>query len=192
MALLKPQARGILFSLKLKPNLFTSGDISNSYWLKEQSTASTGFAGPTGDLTAQRMVETAVTNQHLVTANLNSTIKPASIKILRFTGLVKALNRNFIRLGIFNGGYGAGYMIYFNLTNGTVDSLVPAGSFSASNISTASKGNGFFLISVDFTTDAVAGANISLMSAISSSQTNYLGDVNSGFFCQDLYLQDIT
>jgi len=192
MAILKPQMRGIVLASKIKPNLFTTGDISNVYWAKEQSTASSGFAGPTGSLTAQRMLETTANNQHLVTANLNNTVKPAIIKKLKFTGLVKYLGRDIIRLGIFNGGFGAGYMIYFNVATGVVDSHNPAGAFSAANIAISPKDNGYYMISAEFTTDAQAGAYVSLMSAISASTQSYVGNVNTGFYCQDLYIQDIT
>lgn len=190
--LLTPALMGLVRASKTrKPNLFTSGKISDSYWLKEQSTASDGFAGPSGALTAQRMLETAVNNQHLVTANLNNTVKPAVVKKLRFTGTVKPIDRNVLRLGIFNGGYGAGYMIYFNILTGTVEQETPVG-FSASNVSITPDQNGFFKIAADFTTDATAGANISLMSAIASNITSYLGEPTAGFYCQDLYLEDIT
>lgn len=168
-------------------NSFPTGNVSNLYWVKEQVTSSTGYAGPSGALDAQRILETAVTNQHDVLATIPKT---AIVKTYRFSADVKILGRNFIRMSVFNGAYSAGWSVFFDISTGVVGTN-GGGGFSISNIGITSLDNGYYHCTADYTTDASVDANFVILAAIDESTISYLGDVTKGFYCKSINAQEI-
>lgn len=159
-------------SLLLEPqstnNSLYSEDFSNAAWLKGDTTISANAVlSPKGDLTADKVVETATTAQHRVLTNAGLTLSGD----VSFSVFAKAGERSIIRITNNNISQGG----FFDLTNGVVLSNIGVADSKIKDY-----GNGWYRCS--FT--ATAGVNERIVINISTdgSTTSYLGDITKGLY----------
>jgi hypothetical protein len=153
--------------------LLYSEEFDNAYWTKTRSSITTNAAtAPDGTVTADKLVEDSSNNSHIV-----SSTSVASLTSTAYTGSVyiKAGERTFSQVQVIMGGVNT-YAIV-NLSNGAIGTVTGDGSFSAVNV-----GNGWYRISVTFTTSSIASGQLFVYPASSATTFAYQGDGNSGVF----------
>ena len=138
--------------------------FDNAAWTKSGSTISANaVAGPDGATTADKLVETATTSEHLVSAvNIGSGQKTASIYF-------KAAERTQAAIYFYNATNGV-VASYFDLSSGTVIS-------GAGVIETV--GGGWYRCSL--TRTATVNDNVYFCAAVGGN-TTYLGSTSSGIY----------
>ena len=161
-------------------NLFTySDDMSNAVWLKFAGTLSsnTGNA-PDGNLTADKWVEDATSNEHLIYQAVN-----ANNITQTFSVFVKPVERTKIYLG-FSNFVNTATIVMFDLAN---NNIIATTANNADYTNTRGQityvANGWFrcaITSTKGTLNNVNNPNITLVNAANNSL--YLGDGTSGVF----------
>ncbi len=156
-------------------------EFDNGFWSKNQSTVSSNLiVAPDGTNTADKIVESNTNSNHYVqgTATLNGTA-------LTGTCYIKAGERTFVRLRI--NGSSSSVRAWFNLSNGTVDSVDAGGTASIEDA-----GNGWYrcqLTEINNTTSGTGGLQVFLQTA-GSFQTSYQGDGSSGVYVWGAQLEE--
>jgi len=164
-----------------KHNLFTySEDFADAAWVKSSSSVTNDVAiAPDGSMTADKLIEAAATNAHLIGQNA-SFVSGAT-----YTGSVylKAGEKNWTRVGFPSSAFpSSNRAAAFDLSNGTigeVQSGVVANIFDA--------GNGWYRCSITATANATAsntsnGLAVNIQTSNSATSQSYAGDGTSGLF----------
>jgi hypothetical protein len=130
-------------------NLLTySEDLTNAAWAKANVTATGNtIAAPNGATTADTLFESAITGEHY----LDRTLTPTTNTQYVFSTYVKYLNRKYIALRIVYSNGANDTIPVFDIQNGTYYGY-QANAPTATSIT--SVGNGWYRISVTFTTPA--------------------------------------
>jgi hypothetical protein len=156
-------------------------EFDNGAWTKNESTVTSNLiVAPDGTNTADKIVESNSNSNHYVQSNatLNGTA-------LTGTCYIKAGERTFVRLRI--NGSSSSVRAWFNLSNGTVDSVDAGGTASIEDA-----GNGWYrcqLTEINNTTSGTGGLQVFLQTA-GSFQTSYQGDGSSGVYVWGAQLEE--
>jgi hypothetical protein len=160
---------------EVRTNLLThSEDFTNASWTKTATTATANnTTAPDGTTTADRILETATTAQHLFTSLLS-----VSAGTHTFSIYLKANGRNFCT--VYPQGTGMAAYATIDLSNGTINSTGGA-QFVRATISSA--GSGWYRVSVALTTTAnPLSCSVYLSNALGVISPSYLGVITNGIF----------
>jgi len=125
--------------------LLNSGDFSiagaSGGWVKNNSTATSGYAGYDGTNNAWKLESTVLTSYNNLNQQEthNAAITPLTSKVATFSVYLKAGTTNWVRLNLNNTGN-----VYFDLENGVVGTDSGASVFGQIE----SAGNGFYRCSI--------------------------------------------
>lgn len=166
-------------SLLIEPartNLFQrSEELDNTYWSKGRVTISVNSTiAPSGILTADAMMETAVIGTHIIDVTTATVI--TSGQTYTRSVYAKSNGRQWLGLDLFQSS--TDYLAIFDIINGTIGDVSPTITPVITNV-----GNGWFRCSI--TKQAVAnttahGTFMNLDGTVSGS--SYLGDVTKGIY----------
>jgi hypothetical protein len=160
------------------PNLFTYSDaIDNADWIKNEATVTTGFAGPDGGTTADKIVPTAVNDNHF--AYQGRTISSAAANYC-VAGAFKADGYNFVRLQM-NVPAGVVYQL-FNLSTGSLGATASTGTgWNNRRAFIRSMGDGWYYCALVATkTNTETTLNGLLVVQNADSVATFAGDGTSG------------
>lgn len=160
-----------------QPIFRNSRDLSNSsYWNIQRSTITDGFADPEGGTTAEQMLETAVTNTHIVGSNNFVNIYPG---VYEAVTIAKNIGDRRCLVFINDGAFAESLFQNFNPANATVGTASGSTNMRVLGNTITALGNGYCMHKIRFQT------NFSTMHTYvycmdSAFATNYLGDVTKG------------
>lgn len=169
--------------------LSRSEQFDNAIWTKSNTTiVANATTAPSGAVTADNLLETAVTNVHYA---VQTVTKPAVSTTLTFSNYVKPNGRTIIFLQVSNGANGISK--YFDISAGTLGSTGVAGSgFSFVNATITAAGNGWYRVSLTVTTDTTTSTDNYIGAATADLTNNYLGDITKGIFLWGAQLETST
>jgi hypothetical protein len=145
-----------------------SETFTNSYWVKGNSSVTSGFSSPSGNLTATKLTENTLNTIHQI---YSDPILTSINTDYLYSIYLKKGERNWVK--IQNGSTGA----FFNLDNGTIG-LVDAGS--TAYIQDA--GDGWYRCSIKFNTGVGVSLRVYVRLGTSNGSFSYLGDGTSGAY----------
>jgi hypothetical protein len=149
----------------------SAGDVVKTY-----GTAQTvQYSAPNGAVTADKLVETSATGQHVC----QQTFTPTAGETYTLSWFVKAAERTFALVG-FSGGGAGDCLVGVNLSSGTVVST--QGTPTATSINLI--GNGWYRISITKTlpTAVVCGLRVTHSTDGIINNQSYTGDGTSGIY----------
>lgn len=151
-----------------------SEQFDNGVWTATRFTVTANqLANPaTGALTADKVLETAVTNTHLISQPATVSLA-ASVHYLTIS--VRPLNRQYCQLSFVDSA-ATGFTCFFDLTNGLV---LGASAGCTGDLNNA--GNGFFDLTIAFT-PATGIGTFTFFGSADGTTTNYAGSITSGFY----------
>ena len=167
--------KGLLIEESRTNSLTYSEDYTNAAWNKFQSSvAANATTSPSGVVNSCKVVEDSANNAHTIyTSSLSFTSGTA----YTLSVFAKAAGRNFCVLDLSGGAFG-GIKAYFNLTNGTVGTVVgTGGTFSVVNY-----GNGWYRCSVTKTATSTTTAFVQLWLASADNVSSYQGNGTDGVY----------
>jgi hypothetical protein len=164
-----------------RTNLITySEDFNDASWGKNDVTVDSNLTiSPSGELTADKIVENTANNIHYIS---KSSIGITQGNSQTFSFYVKAAERTIIR---FENIQGAGRRVFVDLLTGTITNATSIGtggldSFSESVINV---GNGWWrIISTIDPTVGASSSGMTIMLVISGTNITYTGDGSSGVY----------
>jgi hypothetical protein len=169
-------------------NLLTfTEQFENAVWSKVNATISTDtIVAPDGALTADTLIETAVTGEHRV---LGSASIIAGVTYT-YSIYVAPAGRDFAAISGISTGWGAGRLTIYDLVNNSIPTL---GSGVSATISDAANGFKRLTWSVEaFGTGSGASYGVSIFSALNATTVNYAGDGTSGISIWGAQLEEGT
>jgi len=168
------QPLGLLIE-EQRSNLVTySEDFTNVLWIKTATTVSANATvSPDGTSNADKVVETAITNEH----NVTQVITFVSGTTYTATVYAKQSERNFIVLAFGSAAFGSATRAWFNLSNGTVGTLINSPTATITPV-----GNGWYRCSITKTATATAASNNIMQVSNADNVLSYTGDGTSGLF----------
>jgi hypothetical protein len=138
-----------LYTEESRTNIIRQSEIFGTTWTTAAATVSSNVAiAPSGDLTADRIIENTTNAAHGVTQTITYTAVPHTFSIY-----AKAGTRNWIRLGFGNAGADNAW---FNLQTGEIGTVSPAFAAAASFVDIQNAGNNWWRCSVTRTPPAGA------------------------------------
>ncbi len=161
-----------------------SAAFDNASWTKTRSSASADLVvSPDNTKNADRITEdTTATNTHLVTQSVtlvNTTAYVASV-------FLKAAERTLCDVIVNRGATNAGVLV--NLAVGTITTPQTGTTTDLSSTSTITKvANGFYRVTIPFTSDGTGGALTITLS--NGSTVTYTGDGSSGLYAWGAQLE---
>jgi hypothetical protein len=177
-ATLQPQ--GLLIEEQRTNLLLRSEELNEAAWVKVRSsvTANTAIA-PSGNLTADKLVENTDTNTHEIYQAV--TVAANTLHVATF--YLKAAERFRAKIWLLNGAVNSGANASVNLTAGTITSPNIFGTGASAVSSITNVGNGWYRCAIGCIIDAAsttARAYVVLENA--TGNDNYTGDGTSGVF----------
>jgi len=174
-------SRGLLVEEQRTNSLTNSEDLTNAYWTKYQLTISGNAAtAPDGTTTADKLLETAVSDYHVLYQNVTIS-SPKSFSIF-----LKAAERSAATISFDASGSTTYLAITFNLSSGTVSQEIN-NSTATYSATIASVGNGWYRCAVNILTignlDETRGGRLA---------TNTTATPTIGGYGLETYLGDIT
>jgi hypothetical protein len=166
--------RGLLIE-ESRTNLFSrSEEFDGAYWTKLRASVPTPNTAisPSGSLNADKLVEDASNNTHMVYRILNT----GSLAAHTFSVFAKADGRNFVYLDCGD-GFPPNSNAYFNLSNGTLGTI---GANATATITAF--GNGWYRCSITATSTSTATNGFYIQIASANGTRSYQGDGASGIF----------
>jgi hypothetical protein len=157
-----------------RTNLFSrSEEFNETAWLKLRlSISANSTVSPSGDNSADKLVEDASNNTHMVYRVLNT----GSLVAHTFSVFAKADGRNFVYLDCGD-GFPLNSNAYFNLSNGTLGTI---GANATATITAF--GNGWYRCSITATPTSTTTNGFYIQIASASGTRSYQGDGASGIF----------
>lgn len=151
-----------------RTNLLTySEQFDNATWVKGSSTVTANAAAsPDGTVTADKLVESAITDVHFARQDVTTTAQSYT-----FSVFAKAAERSWLQL---NNTTVAG-SAFFDIANGVV------GTTSSATATITPAGNGWYKCTITVTATAAANA-WRIYLASSNGTTSYTGDGTSGIY----------
>jgi hypothetical protein len=163
-------------SLLLEPQRINlvqySEDFSNAYWNKSNSSVTSGFVSPKGDLSAFKLVEDSANSSHAI---LKSNF-PINVQRTLSVFVKKGENERFFISDYNKFGYTIG--VIFNLTSGTIESNQNDSIYLNPKIEPYS--NGWYRCSVTWTN--TTGLTVPFFGNAISGTNSYQGDGVSGIY----------
>jgi len=170
--------------------LLQSQTFENASWSKSNSSITQdSTAAPDGTLTADKLNETAVNDQHWI----GQTYSIATASTFTVSFYLKAAERTFASVGMFLGSAPFDYFgCVFNLSNGTVFSSNATGASVNLGNSITPVGDGWYRCTVTGNTNKT-GAHIIQCGLLTNGSTfSYLGVVGSGVYIWGAQLSEGT
>jgi hypothetical protein len=165
--------RGLLIEEGRTNLLSRSEEFNETAWLKLRSSISANSTvSPSGDNSADKLVEDASNNTHMVYRVLNT----GSLVAHTFSVFAKADGRNFVYLNCGD-GFPLNSHAYFNLSNGTLGTI---GANATASITAF--GNGWYRCSVTATPTSTTTNGFYIQTASANGTISYQGDGTSGIF----------
>lgn len=157
-----------------------SEDLNNAaYTLTASSYTSNAVNGPSGTLTADKLVENSATAEHYYTRTTAYTITANTTNV--FSLFVKALTRTKLRVRMYDNATGNNYIYYdFDLNTATVSTNTNGGAASNHSAGITDYGSGWYRIHVSGLIDASSTAINIRVSLMNGASISYLGDGSSG------------
>jgi hypothetical protein len=153
--------------------LSRSAEFNETAWLKLRSSISANStASPSGDGSADKLVEDASNNTHMVYRLFNT----GSLVAHTFSVFAKADGRNFVYLDCGD-GFPLNSNAYFDLSNGTLGTI---GANATATITAF--GNGWYRCSVTATPTSTTTNGFYIQTASANGTKSYQGDGASGIF----------
>ena len=155
-------------------NLLTySEQFDNAFWLKTNALIGQNFVlAPDGTLTGDKLIENSVNGQHAVSGNVNAVAGTYTLSVY-----LKAAERTWAAVGIYDVGAGTSYRTFFNLYSGAV------GTNAAGNTATITPvGNGWFRCSVSRAITGSGTNSCSIFVSNADGVLSYQGDGYSGIY----------
>lgn len=148
-----------------------SEEFDNAYWTKTRSTiTANATTSPKADVTADKLVETAVAGSHFV----DKTFTTVASTIYSYSVFVKKAEREWFVIECLT----TGKAIFVNLNDGSLGTII---GYLVSDIDVKSFDDGWFRISVKDTSPSTVLRYLNTI-AISSSSVSYTGDGTSGIY----------
>lgn len=157
-----------------RTNLLTySEQFDNAFWLKTNALIGQNFVlAPDGTLTGDKLIENSVNGQHAVSGNVNTVAGTYTLSVY-----LKAAERTWAAVGIYDVGAGTSYRTFFNLYSGAV------GTNAAGNTATITPvGNGWFRCSVSRAITGSGTNSCSIFVSNADGVLSYQGDGYSGIY----------
>ncbi len=166
--------KGLLIEEGRTNLLARSEDFDDAYWTKLRASVPTPNTAisPSGSLNADKLVEDASNNTHMVFRVLNT----GSLAAHTFSVFAKADGRNFVYLDCGD-GFPLNSNAYFNLSNGTLGTI---GANATASITAF--GNGWYRCSITATPTSTAINGFYIQIASANGTRSYQGDGTSGIF----------
>jgi hypothetical protein len=172
--------RGLLIEEQRTNLLLYSEQLDNAIWSLQRATiTANATASPDGTVTADRLVDNAVSGTHRV---FQTVVKATSA--LAYTGSVylKAGTLGFATIRLSGTGEITNAAVGINLSTGEL-SAVATGGFTAASASVSNAGNGWWRVQLVGTTDITASINLFIGTATSlTTASSYVGDGNGSIF----------
>jgi hypothetical protein len=150
-----------------------SEEFNETAWLKLRSSISANStASPSGDNSADKLIEDSSAGTHMVYRVLNT----GSLAAHTFSVFAKADGRNFVYLDCGD-GFPLNSNAYFDLSNGTLGTI---GANATASITAF--GNGWYRCSVTATPTSTATNGFYIQIASANGTRSYQGDGTSGIF----------
>jgi hypothetical protein len=167
-----------------------SEQIDNAAWIKSAATVSANAAtAPDGNVTADKIVESATTDLHGVYRTLS---KAASAKAYVGSIYLEAAERSWAFIWIYGTSSGNRAVAWINLATGAVSAVASVGAFTGTTAEVEDLGSGRYRLIVRTTTDTSTGLTFLVASDISAGGTSYLGDGASGIYAWGAMLHEGT
>lgn len=157
-----------------RTNLFLySEQFDNAFWLKTNALIGQNVAvAPDGTLTGDKLTENSVNGQHAVSGNVNAVAGTYTLSVY-----LKAADRTWAAVSIYDIGAGTSYRTFFNLSTGTI------GTNAAGNTPTITPvGNGWFRCSVSRAITGGGTGSHSIFVCTGDNALSYQGDGYSGLY----------
>ena len=158
--------------------ILRSEEFNDASWNKTNATISANATiSPNGTLTADKLIEGTLNDQHYTNRNITN-----SNSLFSFSIFAKKSERNFLYISVFatlGNNFDYTPSAYFNLDNGTV------GTVSSATATIQDYGNGWYRCTLNCTSifsQLSAGVGMYIMPATSNGVSGYLGNVTSGIF----------
>jgi membrane protein YqaA with SNARE-associated domain len=165
--------RGLLIEEGRTNLLSRSEEFNETAWLKLRSSISANSTvSPSGDNSADKLVEDSSAGTHMVYRVLNT----GSLVAHTFSVFAKADGRNFVYLNCGD-GFPLNSHAYFNLSNGTLGTI---GANATASITAF--GNGWYRCSVTATPTSTTTNGFYIQTASANGTISYQGDGTSGIF----------
>jgi hypothetical protein len=164
-------------SLLLEPQRTNSSQYSeqldNAYWLKFQATvAANNAVSPDGYTNADKIQENTANDLHYISSGTGQMNASGTYTASLF---LKASERSFAWLFIYNGIEPAGLTAFFNLSNGTLGTIDPAITATITDY-----GNGWYRCTATRTITGNASAGWGFGTATANGTNSYIGTAGSG------------
>jgi hypothetical protein len=154
-----------------------SETFDNASWTKLNTTVTANaIANPSGVLTADKLVETAVNATHTITS---AAIAIASGAVVTSSIFVKAAERSTLQLRI--NGAGGTANVGVDLTAGTVTAPSVSGPFSAAEASIEELSSGWYRVNLTATTTGIVSVTMAVILGAIGADT-YLGVLTNGLY----------
>jgi hypothetical protein len=169
-----------------RQNLCLQSEDFSTTWANVNTTETVNaVASPDGQVTADRIVETAINGGHFME---QSFVKAASA--IQYTASVwlKAGERTVGQLLCSNNAVDGYAVVGFDLTAGTVTGITVVGTFVAGAAAIQSFSGGWYRVSYSFTTDTDTTLKFRVYLGDGAS-FSYLGDITKGFYAWGAQLE---
>ena len=151
---------------------------SSQWGLNNVTVAANATAAPTGAATADKIDETTATGVHRLAFAPAFALAPHTLSVY-----AKAAERNWIAVGNASDSQ----LAFFNLTNGTVGTIIGAITPTITGV-----GNGWYRCSVTFTPSIAAMRTCVFNVCSADNVTNYTGVTGNGVFLWGAQLEIVT
>ena len=180
--------------------LLDSQSFDGSGWAKLNCTASANTtAAPDGTLTADTLLDTAVSNIHYAVQNPASTVGNSTVIVSVYA---KASTLNYVTVGVSDISVGTTYAVaVFNLANGTLSTTGASGSgYAVSATSITAVGNGWYRCSAvcvtgtasAFLRSAIGLNKTGVITASAGGMESYLGNGTGAVYVWGAQLEAVT
>lgn len=162
-----------------------SNQADNAAWVKSGCTVSANVAStPEGTDTGDKLVESALTEQHL---EVQSFAVSSNVQRV-FSRRIRQGGRTTCVVAIFDSGFSNGVYATFNLGTGVVSGILSMGNGSTPTAGLVYIGNGWYEIYIAGIPNTTGGSTVQVATYIGSA-TVYPGDGASGLYVSDAQLE---
>jgi hypothetical protein len=169
--------KGLLIE-ETRANLLAYSDQFNvgAGWAQNNVTISANSTtSPDGTANADKIIEDTATSSHRIATGPTLAVTPYTMSVF-----AKASGRNWIIVGSASDGRFA----YFNISNGTIGTLVGGATATITNF-----GNGWYRCATTFTPTTAAVRTLAIWLANADNSATYTGDGTSGAFLYGAQLE---
>jgi len=176
-------ALGLLTEAQFTNLMLRSAEFDNATWIKADTTVTTNAStSPDGTVNAYKLLETATTADHLISATGLTFVASTTLCVSFFFKSAERTSGQ-IRLTNSNGTFGI-VAVNFNLATGAVGAAVVVGTATASAVGIDNYGGGWYRVWVSGTlaSDVTIGGGQAYLTTSFGGATSYAGSATSGFY----------